>query len=94
MFSSANECSCVPWDILRPDNYTYNLCDATGNDCFYQKMLNHSHVEDNCSCLPDCNSVKFSFTEKQVPLKTEKYCSRMSQGWLDTLQNYDFMFQK
>lgn len=88
---SARKCGCIPWDTPKPDRYTYHLCDSAGNACFYDKMQDHGQVEDNCYCLPDCNSVKFSYTEKQLPLKVDKECTRGMAWWLNV--NYKRRFQ-
>ena len=89
---SARKCGCIPWDTPKPGRCTYyHLCDSAGNACFYDKMQDHGQVEDNCYCLPDCNSVKFSYTEKQLPLKVDKECTRGMAWWLNV--NYKRRFQ-
>ena len=55
-------------------NKNAKLCTAEGNDCFWIKMANYTYMNDNCYCLPNCNTVKFPFNEKQLPIDVENEC--------------------
>ena len=73
---------CVPWDMPKPNRMDINLCDSSGNLCFYSKMKNETFLSQFCKCYPSCNSVKYSYTEKQAPISTEEECDRSSHGFL------------
>ena len=78
---SLKECSCLPWDMPRPNGTVFEMCDSAGNDCFWNKMNNFSFMASDCFCLPNCDSVKFSFSEKQLAIKWQKLCEGMSSGF-------------
>ena len=72
---SADQCSCIPWDIPRPDgDFYWPICDVYGNSCFFS-ALNKYDAVDNCKCLPDCNGVRFSINEQEFKTNIDDYCS-------------------
>ena len=48
-------------------------------------MKNYTHMSGHCYCLPSCNSIKFSFNEKQLPINTDEECSSGTTGYLQTI---------
>ena len=71
---SYSECKCIPWDMVRPDNFNPELCDSIGNLCFYSKMRNVTYQRNSCKCQPLCNVKKFTTTETISPLETTSKC--------------------
>ena len=65
MFYSIKECKCQPWDFVHKEPRE-TICDPAGNDCFWTKMDNFTHLKDNCFCLPSCYDIQYSSTERQI----------------------------
>ena len=78
-------CRCLPWNMPRKDGIDYELCDYGGNDCFWSVMNNFTFMGQQCFCLPDCNAVKFSYVEKQMPLELETECASLNRGFQETV---------
>ena len=83
---------CVPWDMPQPNGMNINLCDSSGNFCFYSKMKNETFLSQSCKCYPSCNSVKYSYTEKQAPISTEEECDKSSNGFLYSVAKSQVLF--
>ncbi len=43
-----------------------DICDADAAVCFATMMQNVTHRNHGCDCDGDCNTIQYSFTEKQV----------------------------
>ena len=81
---SYKQCMCIPWDMPRPDGWNARICNSNGNACFYAKMKNYTYMSESCSCYPNCNTVRYSFTEKQSPIDTKRECDKSSKGFIYT----------
>ena len=84
--------SCLPWDMAHDDENrtTSELCDAAGNDCFWSRMRDFSHMGNECHCLADCDAVKFSFSEKQLPIDLKSECVGSNPGFGQTIRKITF----
>ena len=81
---STEQCMCIPWDLPRPDNNSnIPICDNAGNFCFHTKLSNYTFLGSSCSCLPTCNSLKFSFTKDTSPINLDDHCQGISHGVLE-----------
>ena len=67
--------------MLRPHGIDAELCDSSGNHCFYSKMKNSTYSSESCHCYPNCNSVKYSYVEKQIPIAVKRECGKSSKGF-------------
>ena len=72
---------CIPWDMPRPDKVPSEICDSSGNHCFYSKMKNHTYSSESCNCYPKCNTVQYSYVEKQSPIAVKRECGKSSKGF-------------
>jgi hypothetical protein len=67
-------CRCTPWNMPFPSKQkTPVVCDIYGNYCFNQ-ILSQEQSEETCKCLPECNGIQFSHSEKEVPIDIDEYC--------------------
>ena len=75
---------CVPWYM--PRSNTSKVCDPWKSNKF-SKLLDVLSV-DNCTktCLPDCNSVIYSFSQSSAPFR--------SGGGVCNTSNITFLFQE
>ena len=78
---SREECMCIPWDMPKPDNAKAQICDSSGNRCFYSKMKNHTYSSESCNCYPKCETVQYSYGEKQSPIAVKRECGKSSRGF-------------
>ena len=78
---SYNQCQCLPWDMLQHAAFDGKLCTSEGIDCFYIKMNNKTYMAESCYCLPDCNTLKFSYHEKQIPINVRHECSASKKSF-------------
>ena len=79
--NSWEECMCIPWDMPRPDKVPSEICDSSGNRCFYSKMKNHTYSSESCNCYPKCETVQYSYVEKQSPIAVKRECGKSSRGF-------------
>ena len=71
-----NECHCTPWNVPTPPRLTNPaICDIYGNHCFGQIMINATVIK-YCTqiCLPDCEDIRFSINEKEIPIDINYQC--------------------
>ena len=68
------------------------LCDAAGNDCFWTRMRDFSHMGNECHCLADCDAVNFSFSEKQLPIDLKSKCVGANPGFQQTEKSPTHVF--
>lgn len=88
---SASQCKCIPWDLPRTNNdMLFPICDSAGNFCFHSKMKDHTFMGSSCYCLPSCNSIKFSYTEKPITTNLKKRCFPSSPGYIATSRKFDY----
>ena len=73
---------CVPWYM--PHRNSSKVCDPWKSNEF-SKLLDVITAE-NCSCLPDCNSVIYSFSQSSAPFRSE--------GLHPSLLQLPFIFQE
>jgi hypothetical protein len=67
-------CRCTPWNMpFSSKQKTPVVCDIYGNYCFNQ-ILRQEQPAGTCKCLPDCNGMQFSLSEKEVPIDIDEYC--------------------
>ena len=68
-------CQCIPWDMIRPNGKEkFRICDRYSNECFYSKMKDENYAKESCHCLPDCNTIRFTYTLEQIPLNNNDIC--------------------
>ena len=72
---SFEKCKCIPWGYPRWNGTENYVCDRFGSYCFEETMKYLKNNHDKCECLPDCDSVQFTYSEKEWPLNPEKECS-------------------
>ena len=72
---------CIPWDMPRPDNSKAEICDSSGNHCFYSKMKNYTFSGELCKCYPNCNTVQYSYGERHSPIAIRRECEGIGQGF-------------
>lgn len=53
-------------------------------------MKDYNYMSESCHCLPDCNSVKYSFSEKQIPIHLKKECDSSNFGFLKTIKKFKY----
>lgn len=72
---SFEKCNCIPWGYPRWNGTSKDVCDRLGTYCFEETMKHLKNNHESCNCLPDCDSVQFTYSEKEWPLNPEKECS-------------------
>ena len=58
-------------------------------------MNNLTFLSDNCFCLPDCDVLKFSYHEKQLPIDLKSDCLALSAtvpGYWQTIEKKVILF--
>lgn len=72
-------CGCVPWNFLHWEGTENKTCDRIGSSCFEWALWTRKDKETNsCDCLPDCNSVEMTISQRQLPLAPEELCNKKS----------------
>ena len=70
-------CQCIPWNFPSL-SINETICDLNGNDCFHKQMMNVKSM-NFCSnltqCPLDCETVRFTITEKEFPIDPEEFCA-------------------
>ena len=67
--------------MLRPNGRDAEVCDSSGNHCFYSKMKNFTYSSESCKCYPNCNTVKFTYVENKIPISVKRECGKSSKGF-------------
>ena len=49
------------------------ICNTYGNYCF-NEMMNEISLSRNCSCLPTCHHIEFTYIEEKIPIDLEMVC--------------------
>ena len=57
-------------------------------------MENLTIMAQLCFCFPDCDTTKFSFTEKQLPLNVEKLCQKSLPNHMATIMKTASVYTK
>ena len=82
-----DKCLCTPWNFPSPPSMkNHTICDLYGNYCFRMQMTDPKIIE-NCTtkCPSDCEDVRFSINEKEVPINIQEYCdSSKLDGYIMT----------
>ena len=71
---SRKSCHCTPWDYPFHPQEQVKLCDSLGYYCFDNFMKNKTHME-SCLCEPDCHSLDYIVSVKELPIYPESYCA-------------------
>lgn len=66
---ATSKCGCVPWDFPRHDGTT-PMCAPKGSTCFRQ-AISAMETERCGHCIPDCNTVHYSYKEKVVTMRRD-----------------------
>ena len=68
-------CRCYPWFVpMPPQEEKSPICDLYGNYCF-EKIINSDNTWGNCSCLPSCHQVEFTYNEELNHLDPNEVCN-------------------
>ena len=71
---AASVCRCYPWFVPMPPKSMSNpICDLYGNYCF-KTIMNEDMAWKNCTCLPSCHQIEFTYYKEMTPLVTEDLC--------------------
>ena len=90
---SFEKCKCIPWGYPRWNSTIMDVCDTFGTYCFEKTMRVLSNHNDDCGCLPDCDSVQFTYTEKEWSLDHEE-CSASSNFFLNLILQMNHMWNR
>lgn len=64
VLKAAEMCRCYPWHVPSlPAKIRHSLCGIYGNFCF-DKVMNERELKINCTCLPNCHQIEFTFNEQ------------------------------
>ena len=64
----------MPWNYPQLQNGTIDeICDGERSFCFESAMGDPTRLM-NCSCMADCEEIRFDMAESQYPMNYQKVC--------------------
>ena len=60
-------------------NANFQVCDLYGNTCF-EHFIMKPQIIANCTCLPNCETVRFTLNKQEFITDVNEYCGISKTG--------------